>query len=331
MIKPSEEIIQKVLNGMAPPGEAEMVAKWFATAEGQQYLSESMDGFFNNIQEGYEEIYVPVEIPTDAIWKKIEAGTSSSQSKKRQRTNNSRHIIFKIAAVLVPLFLIGGLVLQLATPGSYVDVYVAKGEQKQIILKDGTSVYLNSETKFSYPEKFGLFSRKVELDGEAYFDVKKNERKPFYIEMKNASIKVLGTAFNVKAYSTDSDIKVSLDNGRVNLITKSKKTYDLLPQETLTYSKKDNTVMLAKNQQTDVDSKWKDSVFVFYNTPLVDVIKTLNRSYNVQFVVENRDALSYSYTLTTEKSDIKDVLYDLEKISPVRFTLQNDTIKIQIK
>ena len=117
-----------------------------------------------------------------------------------------------IAAVLIPFLFLGTFTTFLAgragifSEAKYMEVYVPYGEQMQVMLQDGTKVVLNSGSKFKYPQKFGLFSRTVRLEGEGYFEVAKMKIAPFEVNLSGVSVEVTGTKVNVKSYADDSKV-----------------------------------------------------------------------------------------------------------------------------
>ncbi|NDV46979.1 DUF4974 domain-containing protein [Paludibacter sp. 221] len=330
MKKPSDKIIDDVLNGLATEEDVAIVLQWFSTDEGQSYLSNHLDEYFGNIKEGHEDVYVPHTIPSEKIWDKIEKRTTLRSK------HSVRSIALRVAAVLVPFLFIAAFFMFQKTDApamaNYLDVSVPKGERSGIKLADGTNVYLNAGSTLSYPETFDDSSRKVILNGEAYFDVAKDKERPFIIELNGgAFIEVLGTAFNVQAYPEDDKISVALDNGKVRLTSSDNNKHELLPQETLVYKKEEKQTFITKNTDTMLASAWRDNIITFDDTPLEEVIKVLNRWYDVEFKVEDKEALNYSYTITTKKIPQKKLLSDFEKIAPVKFVQEQDTVKIRMK
>lgn len=329
MNKPPEEIIDYVLNNTASKDDAILVAKWFSTPEGQKYLSMRMDSeylfqgeLFNIDQDDIlsEEIY-------EVIQKKI----------KRKRV---KRIIFSAAAVIVPFVLLIYGALQLDTrvglfgESEYQEIYVPKGERMQVMFQDGTKAYLNSDTRLRYPKKFGLTERIVYLEGEAYFIVEKNITRPFIVQADSATVQVLGTSFNVEAYPDNDNISVSLDEGKVNLQPISeKKRYALEPQEKLVFNKLSKScVIMAYEKNTDYSSLWKNDIIAFNNKPLDEVVKVLNRWYNVDFIISDNEALLYSYTLVIAKeTPLEKVLQDLEKVAPVRFYFDGNAVTVSME
>lgn len=238
------DIIEKVLNGIGTEEEARAVAKWLATREGEEYLSEQMDNKFEEIKEGYEDILVNHPIPSEKIFNKIETNIARKRLRK---------ILFRCAAVLIPIALIFSLFQQLDSrvelfgEVDYEEVYVPKGERIQMMFQDGTRAYLNSDTRLKFPKKFGLSERKVFVSGEAYFVVTKNPRRPFIVNIDDMSIKVLGTSFNVHAYPEENDVTVFLDEGKIALTAPTKEQYILNPSEKLIYDKESRKCTITKN------------------------------------------------------------------------------------
>lgn len=322
------DIIEKVLNGIGTEEEARAVAKWLATREGEEYLSEQMDNKFEEIKEGYEDILVNHPIPSEKIFNKIETNIARKRLRK---------ILFRCAAVLIPIALIFSLFQQLDSrvelfgEVDYEEVYVPKGERIQMMFQDGTRAYLNSDTRLKFPKKFGLSERKVFVSGEAYFVVTKNPRRPFIVNIDDMSIKVLGTSFNVHAYPEENDVTVFLDEGKIALTAPTKEQYILNPSEKLIYDKESRKCTITKIQQSQNISVWKNSVISFQDTPFSEVIKTLNRWYNVEFIIDDPEVLNNYLTITCENTNLENVLNGLENIAPVKFIRENDRIKVSVK
>ncbi|MDR3183813.1 MAG: FecR domain-containing protein [Prevotellaceae bacterium] len=328
MNRPAEDVIHKVLAGLSSEEEAGRVAAWFSTSEGQSYLSQRMEDDLARLSKGYEELAVNHPVPSEAIYHRI---------MKYIRKKQIRRICFRAAAVLLPFLLIGGIFFQLNTRvnllggADYEEVYIPKGERLQFMFQDGSKAYINAGSKIRYPKQFGLLDRKIFLEGEAYFVVNPNASRPFIVEMGKTSIRVLGTSFNVTAYPEEAYIYVSLDEGKINMISAAKKNNYLNPGEKIVYDKHTDSCTIIKDTDTKSESLWKNDVITFKNASLQEMIKALNRWYNVPFVVEDSRAHTYSYTFTSENTLLEKVLLDLEKIAPVSFTYANDTVRVRMK
>ena len=328
MNRPTDKQIEEVLAGIASPEDAKYVAEWFATEEGSDYLEAAMTRDSRLIKNEFADLYVDHDIPSKKILEQI---------RKNIRIKKLKRICFRVAAVLIPVVLIVGLYMQLNSKvdlfgtSEYEEVVVDKGERIQIMFQDGTKVYINSDSKLRYPKKFALNTREVFLEGEAYFVVAKNKNRPFIVNLSGPAIHVLGTSFNVQDYPENKDIVVCLDEGNINLTLPTEKKYPVKPGERLVYNKDNQQCTISKMNDMRRLSMWKQNVIVFKDTPLSEVIKILNRWYNVEFKVEDENVLKYVYTLTSDNTLLEKVLMDLEKIAPVKFEYNEDKKEVIVK
>ena len=327
MNRPSDNKIEKVLAELATPEEAREVAKWFATDEGSAYISNNFDADINSIPLEDADLLIDHSVPSEKMFQKINA---------RIRSKLIRRWTFRAAAVLLPLVLILGLYLHLNTrvdifgAGEYAEIYVPKGERTQMMFQDGTKVYINSDSYMRYPRKFGISERTVELKGEAYFVVAKNKNRPFVVNLNGPSIRVLGTSFNVEAYPENDDIKVNLDEGRINLKLLSDVEVPVSPGECVVYNKNTKYYRVNRNTDTGASSVWKSNVISFKDTPLDEVFSRLGRWYNVDFEVEDDIPSDLHITLVSRHTLIEKVLEDLVKISPLSFRYDEQSAKVYV-
>lgn len=327
MNRPSDNKIEKVLAELATPEEAREVAKWFATDEGSAYISNNFDADINSIPLEDADLLIDHSVPSEKMFQKINA---------RIRSKLIRRWTFRAAAVLLPLVLILGLYLHLNTrvdifgAGEYAEIYVPKGERTQMMFQDGTKVYINSDSYMRYPRKFGISERTVELKGEAYFVVVKNKNRPFVVNLNGPSIRVLGTSFNVEAYPENDDIKVNLDEGRINLKLLSDVEVPVSPGECVVYNKNTKSYRVNRNTDTGASSVLKSNVISFKDTPLDEVFSRLGRWYNVDFEVEDDIPSDLHITLVSRHTLIEKVLEDLVKISPLSFRYDEQSAKVYV-
>lgn len=321
-----QKIVDKVLSRTATPDEARQVAAWFATTEGQQYFAQRYDRETYLLNEKLLEEWLDHDIPTRRM--KIRF---MSQLKMRVRTFRFR----VVAAVLIPFLVLAGAftylvnragVFQSAEMAEFVVPY---GEQLNVVLQDGTQVQLNSGSRLQYPKTFGFFNRKVKLSGEGYFAVAKDKSRTFEVDLRDIKVKVTGTHFNAKAYPNDKTIKVALEEGSVHIADNTDKTYPMKVGESAEFNRTTGQCEISKVQDMSFHTAWRTKSLNFYQTPLSEIIKTLERQYEIQFSVTDSALLKYRFTISTSKIDINDVLTDLEKVSKVRFKLNKDnTCKI---
>lgn len=312
-----QKIIDKVLSKTASPDEARQVAAWFATDEGQKYFSQRYDRESYFLNEKIITEWSDHEVPTDRM--KIRF---ISQLKMRIRTFRFR----VAAAVIIPFILLAGAFTFVAnrtgvfSSEEMADVTVPYGEQVQVVLQDGTIVQLNSGSHLQYPKSFGLFSRNVKLTGEGYFSVAKEIGRPFIVNLNEIKVKVTGTKFNAKAYPTDNKITVSLEEGSVNIADKNSKIYPLKVGENADYDKNSGICTVNGIEDMTLHTAWRTRSLNFYRTPLKDILKTLERQYEVQFVVNDSSLLNYKFSISTSRVNASEILMDLEKVSKISFT-----------
>ena len=200
---------------------------------------------------------------------------------KEHLTNIASYQKFaRVAAVIVPLFLFaGGMFYYLSPHNEMIEISVAYGEQKRLILPDSSEVWLNAGSSILYPETFAKDKRLVMLDGEAYFSVKKDTVSPFIVETSQLSVKVLGTRFNVKAYPNDEKITTTLTSGKVEVSVRSQPPHILKPDEQLTYDKKSSDIHISVIDTNDTNC-WMAGKLVFTNASAGEIFRTLERHYN---------------------------------------------------
>lgn len=315
MEKPTDKQISDVLAGMATPEEGRIVARWFATDDGIAYLSSSFDKDAAAVSEDDAELFVAHRVPSDEMWVEI---------RRRIRKAHMRQIAFRVAAVLLPLVLLLGLYFQLDSRvdlfgnAGFEDIYVPKGERLQLMFQDGTKAYVNSDTRLRYPKRFGLGSRNVELQGEAYFIVAKNTHRPFVVRLDGLSIQVVGTSFNVQAYPEDKSIVVCLDEGKINMLLPEGRL-PVKPAQRAVYDKVSRRCTVAGYPDVALASTWKQNVITFKDACLADVVTKLQRWYNVEFIVADDVPSDLLITLVSGQTILEKVLKDLEKIAPLTF------------
>ena len=178
---------------------------------------------------------------------------------------------------------------------SYATLHVPRGGQYQLTLSDGTKVWLNSDTKLSYPTDFDTNERIVKLEGEAYFEVASNKEKPFSVEFTHHTVRVLGTSFNVNAHPDQQQSITTLVEGRIALETKDGLLKTLLPNQQAAASNQGIQIKRVNGKQYTM---WKEGVIVLDRQDIQSIIPQLERWYDVEF---DREGLpSRSLTLSGE-------------------------------
>lgn len=200
-------------------------------------------------------------------------------------------------------------------------IAVPAGQRINLELSDGTVVWLNSRTKIEYPALFAGNDRRVKLDGEAYFEVAKNAHKPFIVETGKGNIEVLGTKFNVEAYSEDQTFTTALMEGAVRVI-REKRQYKLHSNQ-LAYL--ENGKMHITPIKDFSLYRWREGLICFKNESFPNIIKKFEKYYGVDIKIENKAVANYHCTGKFRQSD--GVLYALRVLQKdVDFKFYRDEV-----
>ena len=317
-----EKLIGRYFARLCDEAEEKEVRRWFASAEGQAYLSADMEKKMA-VWEGEKDGMVDHEIPTDVLFERIE---------KKIRRKEYSMWLYRAAVVVLPLIFTASLALLLfRTPEkemvSYREVTVAKGEQLQVLMQAGTRIWLNADSRLVYPDNFNGRERVVRLEGEAYFEVAKNSEKPFRVELEAMDILVTGTSFDIKAYPEDSLIQTCLAEGAIRLHNKvaaQENWVAMKPGEVAWLSKYSGACRVDTTDDAGSYYAWKGDRLIFKKKPLREVLKALERKFDRVFEVENPALYRYTYTITFHRESLKEILEDMQRITPVRFRRVDD-------
>jgi ferric-dicitrate binding protein FerR (iron transport regulator) len=264
-----------------------------------------------------------------------------------------------IAAVLI------GLVLsfQFGLPGmqnkptdkfTYNEIVAKRGTKSKLILPDGTQVWLNSESKLSYATNFNDSIREVTLEGEAYFDVVKDKNRPFIVKTSAISIRVLGTAFNVKSYNQDPTIETTLVRGLIEVQKNNEPSASkiiLRPNEKLVYNKPE---ALSANQEsgisidnkqsqliyispiskyipdsTRVETSWVYGRLIFDGDSFSQLAEKMGRWYNIKITIKNQHLATNRFGGVFENENVEEALKALQLIAMFKYTIHDSEIIIE--
>ncbi|MBX2925516.1 MAG: FecR family protein [Chitinophagaceae bacterium] len=227
-----------------------------------------------------------------------------------------------------------------------------KGSKTNLVLPDGTKVWVNADTKLIYDKEFGNATREVTLTGEAYFDVVKDKSRPFIIHTSTVQIKVLGTAFNVRSYPTEKTTETTLIRGSVEValnaspgkkvilkpnekvvIENESTQLPIQPADTSGTGKRREVMMvdnvhLDKKDQEAYETMWVKNILAFDETPFDDMITELERWYNVHIIVKNKELSTSTYTVTFENKSLDEVLEGLQFSAHFQYQVKDGTVTI---
>lgn len=375
----NKEIIIKYLLGETSEEESLLVNQWLNENEKNRKIFNEIafvwktSGIAQNIEQNDVEkdrkIFIQKigELPGEKTMKPTEPVKRNLQL-FMSNTGPKYYQWLQIAAIFILAFCLSWTVFYFMNRKSdtgslaYNQIITTKGQKSQIILSDGTTVWLNSETTLRYPSAFNDMKREVFLEGEAFFEVQKKGNKiPFIVKTSEIDIKVLGTSFNVMAYPDEETIETTVVEGSVYIIRKGVKSSSdqniiLKPNQKVTLLKKGSRVILSEietakpimikstkaiqpisptkkeqiliSRKVDIElhTAWKDDRLIFQSETFENICYKLERWYDVKIHVRNEELKKYRYTgKFVHNETINQVLEILKLTTPINYTFkQND-------
>lgn len=307
-----DELLMKYIKGETTPEEREKVVRWLD--EDPEHIHQ-----YHSLRKLYDI----------SLWSPIE---ESQQEKKQTRTLKPVWIEFlKVAAVILITFLGTKAFFDWKEdPVKMQTVIVPAGQRAELLLADGTKVWLNSRSKLKFPDRFQKDARNVELDGEGYFEVTHKEEAPFTVHTSRYDVKVLGTEFNVKAYNSKNQFETSLLKGCVEVSDANKsQIVRLRPDEQVISdgSQLIRSVILDKNY-----FRWKEGLLCLDDESIGGLIDKLELYYDVKIIVQQASLMKYHYSGKFRISDgVEHVLKVLQLKHKFTYTKDEEQNLIIIK
>ncbi|HBG23670.1 MAG: hypothetical protein A2X17_08860 [Bacteroidetes bacterium GWF2_41_61] len=339
-MKMDEDIIIRVIRGEATPIENMRVLDWIR--ESDDNLKE-----FSELKMIWTLSSTPSELAKeeDLITFKKDI---SARSAFKFRTNKFWFGFASAISVAIVILLIGLFSGIFVTENIISDnkiatnnltmvnqryMYTDKGVKGKVILPDGSIVWLNSDTKLTYPDLFSVNKREVEISGEAFFDVVKDSIRPMFVKTgKGFTIKVLGTKFNVKSYENDQESKAILYSGSIELITQSGNNekeviLDLKPNECATIAFDGTTRISQVDKSTDI--AWLRGEIIFEDTPMREVLKVIERWYGKKFDVRDSSFYNYKLNASFKSESLVQILDIINLCTSVKYKIVDDRVIFQ--
>ena len=309
-----QELLERYHQGKCTPEERADIEKWL------QFTDE-------------DELIVPSAVDMQAIedsnWQEL-----SSRIFTKNEPKHFNWITFtKLAASIV---LVAGLALfafhtfnsnQQVEAISYHEISVPKGKKAVCTLPDGTVVQLNADSKLKYPEKFTDTSRVIEFEGEAFFTVAKDKKRPFSINSKQTVVRVLGTHFNLRAYPHENTANVVVEEGRVKFSVKGKKDFLILTANQQGIYTADHSLK-QQNVYAAAYYGWRNNQLQFNDEKLGDIAQSLERWYNIKVIIKNAALKNERYTGKFNNPAISSVMSSMAFAIKFNYHITGNTLTI---
>jgi transmembrane sensor len=350
-----KDLLIKYLLGETSLEETSFVLNWIHSSDQNKNDFLELQALVDSILASSNPYKINSEQAYRDLQKKLENKKTETKPLKNQLFS-----FVRIAAIFILGFVISWMVHYLiGQPAlsnhsmSYQKIYVPYGSKTRLELPDGSRVILNSGSSLKYPVQFGDKIRDVYLDGEAYFEVKKDKKKPFFVNTAGIHIKVLGTSFNVKAYPEEKTVETTLVTGSIQIFSdkrpeSSNKPVCLVPKQKAIYIRntredhqnnrdskstdvvedKTEPIQVRSEVKTELCTAWKDNRLEFDNELFHDVIVKIERWYNVEIELNNFELNNARFSGKFDKENIEQAMKALVVVTPFRYEINKNKIKI---
>jgi len=240
-------------------------------------------------------------------------------------------IMFRVAAsiLLIALGVGGSLYLQnKPAANSFTEVYSPYGHKTQVVLPDGSTVWLNGDSRLRYNSDFSD-ARNIEFSGEALFQVTKNPNRLFTVNAEKLRLEVYGTSFNVKAYPEDLISEVALVEGSVGLFRNKQLLKKMVPGEVISYNSVENEFSAFQGNIGQITS-WSSDELVIENETFEEVTKYLERWYGVKITLDKSIQLNNRLSFKVKTESLTELLSIISRITPVTYEIDGKQVKISM-
>jgi len=313
------KVISKVLSGTAGSADEKAFDEWIASS------NEHFD-LYNKIKEIWQESgHIPMDFNPNApkALKKVKTYLNHGN-----QLNLIPSYLMRIAATVILFLGISGVLFFISGKLGVKNLQYSTLDNKiNLILPDGSHIWLNENSKLISPVKFNKI-RKVSLKGEAYFEVAKDPKKPFIIEANGSETKVLGTHFTIRSYQNKKEVSVIVSEGRVAFSgNKSKDKIILGPGDMGIFSISNNELKKLKNDDVNFLA-WKTNEYIFENKPLENIIRTIADQYHISYEFRDTCLMKYRVNVTFKQKSPEEIMKILSLTLDIKIELQNKNLKI---
>lgn len=313
-----DHIISRLLSGNASTDDLLKASEWLHADKKNQEEFRKLKDYWD------AEVSFNHSILPALAYEKSRAQITRTQLKRR-----GLQIVSGAAAILL-LLIVSTLFLPKNPSPEHFYTYISNDRKTEVRLEDGTKVLLNKNSRLTYSDAFGKEERQVQLVGEAFFEVAKDTAKAFNVQIDDASIRVLGTTFQVKARPDEDFITATLLEGSICFKSPDQQVV-LLPNQQLRFGKLTRQLDILTVDVYD-ETAWKDDLLKYKSIPFVSLLKNLEPVYHVKFVVLNKQLADPSVTVSgtfTQGQSLEQILQVIHKSLPIRWNYKNGTYYIK--
>jgi transmembrane sensor len=337
--------VQRYITGNASPQEHEQVQQWVNASSDHKRKLEELQWIWDNSTEGQAELDLEKAL---ALFKERQTEprkTAEITFRISKKADQSRAYLLRIAAILfIAVLLSISVIYQFSNKdtafftrnvGYDRIIKTQAGNRTTIMLEDGTEVTLNAASELKIRDDFNTNSRYVALKGEAFFKVASDPTRPFNVHIDKASIQVLGTEFNIRSRSDETNIEVIVREGKVsfvsdstNLVKASSLSSHILGAGDILRLNKETGVTSVQNSDITRQLLWLEGGLYFQATPFHQVVAELQKHYDVNIIIMDKKLSNIPYTGTFPKARIDEVLYVVAQTVGLEVQFNKDIIEL---
>jgi transmembrane sensor len=362
MLLDLRELLRKYKDNACTPEELEKLRSWFSERKHESFIKQSL---YKELENYTAPSQASPGFDSKGIFERIQSKINESSSTDEiTPVENKRKPgiirMLQIAAVIISAFLLGGLLSHFLFSAKPVkeevtctEIKSPFGARSEVVLPDGSTVWLNAGSKIRYTSDFNKKGRDVQLNGEGYFKVAKNADMPFRVKTGDLSIQAIGTEFNVKSYDDEDIIETTLVEGKIAIRQnqKQKNSVYLVPHQKAIYVKfnknltvrnlepvdatkhehltmKKGKIYIAEKIDPEPVIAWKENRLIIKGEELNTLAIKLERKYDVKFVFESEALKKFRFTGTLENETLTQVLDVIKLSAPLEYKLQGKNVMI---
>lgn len=323
MEKNIKDILYRYIHGLYTKEDVEVLIDYLMKEHPLHELSREMDAIWDTS----ELIAIPPDKYEEYLYEAQKLLHALNKGKEIKRRKISLRRILGYAAIIA-IIAVSAWGIYMSKHSSvnvpYTEIQVENGTHRNIVLPDGTNVTLNAGSHIKYPQRFSEESRNIEINGEAFFNVTRDEKKPFIVYTDKASVKVLGTSFNIKSYNSDEQLTVTVKSGKVQVDMNEAMTR-LTANEQLVLDK--STGEFQKSfEDAKLATVWMSGGLYFNKTPIRNVVQELERMYNCDIRFQTGSVYNeYIYGEHDNKS-LESVLKSIQHSTNIKYRKEGNLI-----
>ncbi|MDP4270555.1 MAG: FecR family protein [Bacteroidota bacterium] len=319
------ELLDRFYQGLTSEEENKILKDWMKSQNSREdfyaYYQQCWHLAPNEMDKETQDVML-----TDILLKIDKSSENSEDESVKQSIFKPIFLRYVAAACIVLVFGLGAYFLgynQTNSGTGIVAMSVNIGQKADIALADGTHVYVNSDSRISYDNSFNKKERVITLEGEAYFDVAKDKKRPFIVKAHGIDVQALGTSFNVKAHSNDKTVSVILIEGKVR-VKDDKQERTLNPNERLEYNLAKKEFKKSELKPNSNELLWRSNELAFYGESFEEICNNLTRMYNCKFIFKTESSKHFTYNGIIKNNSLENVLDFICQSASIKYEKRPD-------